>query len=85
MLKGNSVTIAKLNGEYRVNYKGGREDTAYYTNDREDAEATADLMREALRSSNTEEAVCLLKGHDIGIDSGKRPVWCTRCHNTIRY
>ena len=28
-------------GEYRVNYRGGHEDTAYYTDDRHDAAGTA--------------------------------------------
>jgi hypothetical protein len=35
------LSITVLNGEYRINFRGGREATAYYTNDREDALATA--------------------------------------------
>lgn len=31
-------------GEYRVNFRGGREATAYYTNDLADAVATAIIM-----------------------------------------
>jgi hypothetical protein len=31
-------------GEYRVNYRGGREATAYYTNDLDDAVNTAQAM-----------------------------------------
>lgn len=31
-------------GEYRVNFKGGREETAYYTNDLKDAVGTGAAM-----------------------------------------
>jgi hypothetical protein len=35
--------------EHRVNYKGGKEDTAYYSDDRMDAFHTAHKMAEELR------------------------------------
>lgn len=34
------MSISKRDGEYRVNYKGGKESTAYYTNDLGDAVST---------------------------------------------
>lgn len=37
-------TIRHRDGEYRVNFKGGREATAYYTNDIVDAVDTARAM-----------------------------------------
>jgi len=38
------VTISKKDGEYRVNMKGGKEDSAYYTNDIDDAFGTGVAM-----------------------------------------
>ena len=38
------ITLRKRDGEYRVNYKGGCEDTAYYTNEVEDAVLTGKAM-----------------------------------------
>jgi hypothetical protein len=35
--KSNGFTIRHRDGEYRVNFIGGTEATAYYTDDREDA------------------------------------------------
>lgn len=35
------MSLRKNDGEYRVNFSGGREATAYYTNDLEDAVDTA--------------------------------------------
>lgn len=37
-------TLRKTDGEFRVNFKGAAEDTAYYTNDLFDAVETARLM-----------------------------------------
>ena len=37
-------TLRHDNGEYRVNFRNGSEATAYYTNDIEDAIATACTM-----------------------------------------
>lgn len=37
-------TLRKKGGEYRVNYFGGKEGTAYYTNDLSDAVETARMM-----------------------------------------
>ena len=39
------MTLVHRGGEYRVNFRGGTEATAYYTNDRDDAVATAKAMR----------------------------------------
>jgi hypothetical protein len=39
------MVITHVDDEYRVNFKGGREATAYYTNDLADALSTARLMR----------------------------------------
>ena len=38
------IVIRKIEDEYRVNLRGGTEDTAYYTDDKEDALATARAM-----------------------------------------
>jgi glutamine amidotransferase PdxT len=38
-------------GEYRVNFVGGREETAYYTNDLHDAVATGKAMAEQKKYS----------------------------------
>jgi hypothetical protein len=37
-------SVQVLDGEIRVNLRGGSESTAYYTNDRDDAVATAKAM-----------------------------------------
>lgn len=43
------LTYSRDDDEYRVNYREGREATAYYTNDREDAIGTArDMAARAL-------------------------------------
>lgn len=39
------MTLKRSDGEYRVNFAGGSEATVYYTNDLEDAFATAIDMR----------------------------------------
>ncbi len=38
------MTCSVRDGEIRVNFKDGKEETAYYTNDREDAVTTAQMM-----------------------------------------
>jgi thioredoxin reductase (NADPH) len=38
------IVLSKTDGEYRVNFRGGGESTAYYTNDIEDAVATGKSM-----------------------------------------
>lgn len=43
------ITIGKRDDEYRVNFRGGREATAYYTNDIEDALGTGIAMKDAPR------------------------------------
>lgn len=40
------MSVSERDGEIRVNYINGREATAYYTNDRQDALNTAIAMRE---------------------------------------
>lgn len=41
---GHGMTLRKIDGEYRVNYRYGDEATAYYTNDLADAISTAESM-----------------------------------------
>jgi hypothetical protein len=41
----NKCTLTIINGEYRVNIKGGKEASAYYTNCLIDAYQTSALMR----------------------------------------
>jgi hypothetical protein len=38
------VVLTRVDDEYRVNVKHGCEDTAYYTNDIDDAISTAEVM-----------------------------------------
>ncbi len=48
-VRGLGLTISKNSfGEYRINYPGAGEETAYYTDDPEDAMGTAQLMAETL-------------------------------------
>lgn len=42
------MTLTKKDGEYRVNFKGGEEGTAYYTDDLEDARLTGIKMAAAV-------------------------------------
>lgn len=51
MLLGQGVTInrKRATDEYRVNYAGGGESTAYYTNDLDDAVGTGFLMAAELK------------------------------------
>lgn len=47
-LKAHNVTIKRSEGnEFRVNFKGGKEATAYYTSDLEDAVLTGISMAKA--------------------------------------
>jgi hypothetical protein len=43
--KAHGFTIRHRDGEYRVNLIDGKEETAYYTDDRDDAVATGIYMR----------------------------------------
>ncbi len=52
ILQSVGVVLTKTEGEYRVNFRGGGEATAYYTNSLEDAVATGKSM--ALRSGAEE-------------------------------
>jgi hypothetical protein len=47
LLRAHGMVISITNGEYRVNYVGGKESTAYYTDSIEDAFSTALLMGKA--------------------------------------
>jgi hypothetical protein len=38
------LAVTKLDGEWRINYRGGKEATAYYTADNDDAVGTAKAM-----------------------------------------
>ena len=44
ILKEIGMSISKKDGEYRVNYKGGKESTAYYTDGLDDAVSTGIAM-----------------------------------------
>jgi hypothetical protein len=44
-IRAEGMTAAYDNREYRVNYRAGKEVTAYYTNDPQDAIDTAKYMR----------------------------------------
>lgn len=46
---GVSIRFNRDYGEYRVNLHGGSEDTAYYTDDLEDAYLTGIFMSKSLR------------------------------------
>ena len=46
-LKALDMTLRKRDGEYRVNFREGNEDSSYYTDDINDAVATAKHMRKA--------------------------------------
>lgn len=54
------MTLRKTDGEYRVNFCNGAEATAYYTNDLEDAFATATDMRarDNARAPHAEAGTC---------------------------
>jgi hypothetical protein len=44
LLRAYGMTLKCRDGEYRVNYRGGSEVTAYYTDDRHDAVMTGVAM-----------------------------------------
>lgn len=46
LLSAKGITLKKVDGEYQVNYKGGKEATTYYTDDLDDAVATGVYMSE---------------------------------------
>ena len=48
VLRQYGITFRCRDGEYRVNYLNGREETAYYTNDIEDAVSTGTVMAREL-------------------------------------
>lgn len=53
------LTMRYREGEYRVNFYGGSEATAYYTNDRQDAWDTARAM---YKWQQEQDAIANLKG-----------------------
>lgn len=70
-----TIGVARLDGEYRINFHHGHEPTAYYTSDIQDALNTARLMDEQCRGGKNvvrpkpaapkyPEAVADLTGHD---------------------
>lgn len=48
LARSNGMTIRKTDGEYRVNYIGGTEETAYYTTDLADAVETMKQMAQQI-------------------------------------
>lgn len=48
------LTVSVKDGEIRINHKGGKEETAYYTTDRDYAVATAQAM---IRPGGTPEDI----------------------------
>lgn len=46
LMSAKNMTLKKVDGEYIVNFKGGKEATAYYTDDLDDAVATGIHMSE---------------------------------------
>lgn len=50
------LSASRRDGEWRINFRGGREATAYYTEDEQDALDTADSMAHALRQVQAERA-----------------------------
>lgn len=48
-LRKEGIILTRRDGEYRVNYRGGKEATAYYTTDVEDAYHTGLAMVEERR------------------------------------
>jgi hypothetical protein len=55
IIRSYGLTVNKKWGEYRVNYKNGTEDSAFYTDDLEDAVNTAKLMYEGITVKKTIE------------------------------
>ena len=45
------IVVRKVDGEYRVNFRGGSEDTAYYTDDIQDAADTARVMAQSCKGA----------------------------------
>jgi len=53
LLSSMGISLTKSDGEYRVNFKGGKEETAYYTNDILDAINTGKAMLKQKKQSET--------------------------------
>lgn len=51
-LKNKNMTLRHHEGEYRVNHKGGKEATAYHTNNLPDAVATGHMMASRAETLN---------------------------------
>jgi hypothetical protein len=66
-----SMTITKRDGEFRVNFAGGKEETACYTNDLDDAFSTGVDMR--LRATENKKRIAdRIDGYDRD-DLGESP------------
>ncbi len=57
-LRESRMTIRKRDGEYRVNFKDGKEDDAYYTTDIADAVSTGIAMRKMFPETNDAVKAC---------------------------
>lgn len=69
-------------GEWRVNFKGGRDGTAYYASDLDDAVATGRSMARSATRRETEPSTCPGCGtHQHPIEKGKMPNthFCAKC------
>jgi len=52
------ITVNAADNEYRVNYRGGKEETAYYTNDLDDAVTTGLLMAQSRKKGGSLQYMC---------------------------
>lgn len=65
------LVLTKTDGEYRINFKGGKEATAYYTDDLEDAMNTGKSM---VKRKGSKESAFGPNSDDEGYDDGE-PDW----------
>ena len=75
------MVLTKADGEYRVNFKGGEEATAYYTNDRNDAVVTGTIMAVERAMPDKFNFRCPVVGcgtTQVTCDDGEDPV-CDIC------
>ena len=69
------ISIRKEDDEYRVNFKGGTEDTAYYTDDLDDAVGTGKLMaKEKKESAKAENKNIIELPEEVSIELEDRTV-----------
>ena len=84
--EGLGMTLQHRDGEYRVNFKGGLEATAYYTNDLEDAFHTAEAMARSAKALQpkykpTKEQVAKYKRDERA--RHKAAGLCQNCHEPV--